>query len=123
MLLAANWGHIWMVTLLGFLMVVLLLVLLIGVMKLFGWIMQPRVKVAKSAKIADAKVIRGSERHDSDFHEVNLPANATAAIAMALYLCYQDIHDEESTNITIKKVDRRYSPWNSKLYGMNNLHR
>ena len=36
-----NWGHVWMVTILGFLMVVALLVVLIYILKLFGWIMQP----------------------------------------------------------------------------------
>ncbi|MCM1034089.1 MAG: OadG family protein [Paludibacter sp.] len=125
LILATNWGHVTMITILGFLMVFLLLVVLIFILKLFGFIMQPRVKVSKSTPVKDAKIVKqnvGTADND-DWHEVNLPANATAAIAMALHLYYNDMHDQESTKITIKKVDRRYSPWNSKLYGMNNLQR
>ena len=50
-------------------------------------------------------------------------AEIAAAIAMALHLYFNGVHDEEPTQITIKNVERSYSPWNSKLYGMNNLHR
>ncbi len=53
------------------------------------------------------------------------PAETTddenAAIAMALYLCLDEIHDEESNVITIRRVSRIYSPWSSKLYSMRNL--
>lgn len=44
-----------------------------------------------------------------------------AAIAMALYLYFNEIHDEESDIITVKRVSRTYSPWSSKLYSMRNL--
>ncbi|PNE25706.1 phage tail protein [Tannerella sp. oral taxon 808] len=44
-----------------------------------------------------------------------------AAIAMALYEVSEDAHDMESTVLTMRKVARRYSPWNSKIYGMRNL--
>jgi len=55
---------------------------------------------------------------------ITLTGEATAAIAMSLHLYYNGIHDDEGPKqVTIKKVERRYSPWNSKLYGMNNLHR
>ncbi len=39
-----------------------------------------------------------------------------AAIAYALYLYQNEIHDEESTILTIDKVTRNYSPWSSKIY-------
>ena len=41
-----------------------------------------------------------------------------AAIATALYEVTEDVHDIESTVITIQKVTRRYSPWSSKFYGI-----
>ncbi len=41
-----------------------------------------------------------------------------AAIALALQTHIFELHDEEQTIITIKRVSRPYSPWNSKLYGM-----
>ena len=43
-----------------------------------------------------------------------------AAIAMALYMYLNEQHDEESGVITIKRIERRYSPWSSKIYGLNN---
>lgn len=44
-----------------------------------------------------------------------------AAISMALHLHLNEMHDEESNIITIKRVSRLYSPWSSKLYNMRNL--
>ncbi len=42
-----------------------------------------------------------------------------AAIALAVHLFLSEIHDDESNVITIKKVSRSYSPWSSKIYGLN----
>lgn len=54
----------------------------------------------------------------------DIPATEIAAISMALHLFMSDMHDEESNVITIKRIERRYSPWNSKIYGLNNtIHR
>jgi len=44
-----------------------------------------------------------------------------AAIAMALYSYFNELHDVESGVMTIKRVSRHYSPWSSKLYNMKNL--
>ena len=41
-----------------------------------------------------------------------------AAIAMALQLHEDDDHDYEDTVLTLKTVEKRYSPWSSKLYGL-----
>ena len=57
-----------------------------------------------------------------EMHE-EVPADANAAIAMALYLYFNELHDEESNVITINKVSRAYSPWSSKLYNMGNWQR
>jgi len=53
----------------------------------------------------------------------DIPANEIAAISLALHLFMNDMHDEESNVITIKRIERRYSPWNSKIYGLNNTIR
>jgi Na+-transporting methylmalonyl-CoA/oxaloacetate decarboxylase gamma subunit len=44
-----------------------------------------------------------------------------AAIAMALYQYFNELHDVESGVITITRVSKNYSPWSSKLYNMRNL--
>ena len=40
-----------------------------------------------------------------------------AAIAMALYQ-HLEVHDVEDTILTINKVKKAYSPWNSKIYSL-----
>ncbi len=112
-----DWGFIGVVTVLGFLLVFVLLVLLIYILKGFGWIMQPKAKVVKKAEIKDEVEVPEHEK------EITLWSSTTAVIALALHLYYNEVHDEESTKVTIEKVDRRYSPWSSKIHNMNNLHR
>ncbi|WP_396150300.1 OadG family protein [Flavobacterium sp.] len=41
-----------------------------------------------------------------------------AAVAMAIHLYQQELHDHETALLTIKKINRSYSPWSSKIYGM-----
>lgn len=47
----------------------------------------------------------------------------SAAIAVALHLYFDEVHDNESDIITIADPDRRYSPWSNKIFGLNNLIR
>lgn len=42
-----------------------------------------------------------------------------AAIAAAIHLYNEELHDMENTTLTINKVSRTYSPWSSKIHGMN----
>jgi len=118
MILTIDWPHVWMVTGVGFCMVIALLVVLIFILKLLGAVVSGAVKAPKAdaPKAAPAPAAQTA------------PAAATAsadddlaAIAMALHLYFNGVHDVEPTEIHIKRVER--SGWNSKLYGMNNLHR
>lgn len=45
--------------------------------------------------------------------------NVTAAISLALHMYFNELHDEESNVVTIKKVKKSYSPWSSKIYSVN----
>lgn len=49
----------------------------------------------------------------------NLSGEALAAISTAIHLYNDELHDEENTILTIVKVEKRYSPWSSKLHNMN----
>ena len=42
-----------------------------------------------------------------------------AAIATAIHLFNNELHDEEETVLTIQKVEREWTPWNAKYYNMN----
>ena len=66
------------------------------------------------------KVIKLGQNGTSQ-HILNIRGDVSAAIGMALYLHFNEAHDEESNVITIKRVSRTYSPWSSKLYSMRNL--
>ena len=115
--LAINWSHVWMVTGLGFCMVIALLVVLIFILKLLGAVVSSAVKAPKAAQpkaIAQAPTAQAAPAAASADDDL-------AAIAMALHLYFNGVHDVEPTEIHIKRVER--SGWNSKLYGMNNLHR
>lgn len=50
-----------------------------------------------------------------------IPGDVNAAIALAIYLYLNEIHDKESYIITIKQTSGAYSPWSSKHYNMRNL--
>jgi Na+-transporting methylmalonyl-CoA/oxaloacetate decarboxylase gamma subunit len=48
-----------------------------------------------------------------------IEGNVTAAISLALHMYFNELHDEESNIVTIKKVRKAYSPWSSKIYSVN----
>ena len=112
-----NWSQILWITLIGFLVVVLTLVLLIFIIKLFG------VVFAANHKQKVAK--KSAEKGETAPAEVALPEMVTpevvAAIAMAIRLAAGEEHDRESEVLTIQTIKRAYSPWNSKIHGLTRL--
>ncbi len=65
----------------------------------------------KKAKLGQAAV---------EAADVMQSGEETAAIAMALVLYFEELHDEESGVLTIRKVSKTYSPWSSKIYAVRN---
>lgn len=51
--------------------------------------------------------------------EEEAAGDVIAAISAAIYMYNDELHDEENTILTINKVNRRYSPWASKINNMN----
>lgn len=79
--------------------------------KVFSWVsllisLNIRQKLKRQGKLAI-----------NDQESIEIPADHSAAIAMALYL-YDDVHDEENAILTIERKSRYYSPWSSKYYNM-----
>jgi hypothetical protein len=68
-----------------------------------------RAQSAKAGKVSELLGMKGE-----------VPTGDIVAIAMALHLFYDEVHDDESNVITIKRIERRYSPWSSKIYGVIN---
>lgn len=57
----------------------------------------------------------------ADHHEENDSGETIAAIAMALAEHFGQGHDMEDTILTIKRMRKAYSPWNSKIYNLRQL--
>ncbi len=66
------------------------------------------------------KRFRAAGKEIPEDADLSVSGEVNAAIAMALYLHLNDLHDTESNVITIKKASKNYSPWSSKIYSMRN---
>jgi len=96
------------VAVVGYVIVFLALVLLFWVYSLLPKIIN---------FIAQRKLKKEGNCDDCDV--MNVEGGVTAAISMALYMTINELHDEESDVITIKRISRQYSPWSSKIYSTN----
>ena len=50
--------------------------------------------------------------------DITISGEVSAAISTGLYLYFNEMHDDENTVLTIKKISKRYSPWSSKIYSV-----
>lgn len=102
------------VSIVGYLIVFVALVLLYWFFDLLSKILNMRLK--------DRLRRQGKLSKDEEAKDLRVPGDVIAAIGLALYMSTQ-LHDDESNVLTIKKVSRTYSPWSSKIYGLRNLPR
>ena len=97
------------VALVGYVVVFVALVLLYGLFfylpKILQYNIRQKLRKEGKEKCADTNL--------------NISADVNAAISTALYLYFEELHDEESGLMTIKKVSKQYSPWSSKIHGLN----
>lgn len=103
----------WLVTISGFLIVIIALIILCLIFASFSKLIN-----FKSNKNNDEKAAEDNVRVKTS-NSTNVENDVAVAIALALALA-ADVHDQESDIITIEHIQRRYSPWSSKYYGMNN---
>jgi len=117
-LLVIDWMSAFYVIGFTFLMVFVLLISIILILSIFGKIFASINENPKDQEdnIANSSINSGTENPDG-----KLSSSDIAAIGMALLLYHEDIHDEESNILTIKRVNRRYSPWSSKIFGLDSF--
>ena len=108
--------HDWVVTIGGFLIVITSLVILFCIFTGFSKLVNHDFKKAKKEKKANVAP------NTSTAAGWKVDEDLAVVIGLALALS-KDVHDEESGFVTIKRVERRYSPWSSKIYGLNGLIR
>ena len=73
-------------------------------------------------QLRNAMKKKGKCKEEDEECCVDISGQTSAAITMALYLYFNELHDQEDMVMTIKKVSKRYSPWSSKIYGLNNIN-
>ena len=71
-------------------------------------------KTKKKAKAAADHV------NDEAHHEL-ASGEEIAAIALALSEHFDESHDIEDTILTLRKMKKAYSPWNSKIYNLRSM--
>ncbi len=77
------------------------------------------VKKQLMARSASKAKAGKAETTDKEEEGLTITGEINAAIAMTLHLYSSELHDAENTVLTINKVSRTYSPWSSKIYGLN----
>jgi glutaconyl-CoA/methylmalonyl-CoA decarboxylase subunit delta len=108
--LAVDWGGVLdglLISAVGYIVVLSALGLLYYVFRYMPNILQLRIR---SKLRREGKTVAQDE-------DLTLGADTGAAIALALHLYLNEIHDDETTAVTIRKVSRNYSPWSSKIFG------
>ena len=69
------------------------------------------------------KRLRKEGKACAELDDLSVTGEVNAAIATALHLYFEELHDRESNIITVHRVSKTYSPWSSKIYGLRNFPR
>lgn len=122
-LLSINWGNAFFVFGFGFGAVLIILYLLVLLLSLWDkiplaniWAKRQIQKNKKTEELRERLVSKPKKKAVSHWED----NNEIAAAIMALHFYLDESHDQESNILTIKNIEKRYSPWNSKIHGMNN---
>jgi glutaconyl-CoA/methylmalonyl-CoA decarboxylase subunit delta len=68
----------------------------------------------KLLALRSEKEVKLNDKNDDEF----VTGEEAAAISLAISLYINELHDVENRVLTITKISRRYSPWNSKIYSV-----
>ena len=108
-----SWGGA--ITIIAMCIVISALAILSLLFLCFGKISEKLLtKTKKKAKAAAAHV------EDEAHHELS-SGEVIAAISMALAEHFDEGHDVEDTILTIRRMKKAYSPWNSKIYNLRSM--
>jgi Na+-transporting methylmalonyl-CoA/oxaloacetate decarboxylase gamma subunit len=97
------------ITIVGYLVVFIALIVLFASIAVFT-----NAMISKQKKKIEATGQKAPDKRE----DIEMTGDVNAAIALALHLHFDEAHDFESTVLTIEKVQKRYSPWSSKIYSM-----
>lgn len=100
----------------SFSMVFTLLVVIVLSLNLFGFFFS---NLDKSDKKRLERRTTNAAQKSATKQVSNEESEVQVAIAMALASYFQEVHDKESNVLTLEKLGKRYTPWSSKIYGLN----
>ena len=122
MILLAVTAETWIVTGLGFGIVLVLLFCLVYILQFFGWIMQKATapRAPKAEKPAQKAVGEPTEGEKAAIAMAISEASNddVVAVAYALYLAQNRTHDIPTAMISLHQHE---TAWNTKSVGMNNV--
>lgn len=75
-------------------------------------------KVSEAILTSKKKKAKEAARHAPQENSELAPGEVIAAISIALTEYFGNKHDIEDTHLTIKSLQKAYSPWNSKIYNL-----
>jgi len=99
----------WMLAMVGYTIVFVALILLTIIFKQVPNLLKIRLK-SKLESEGKAEALKTGLQ--------DMIGEETAAISAAIHLYFSEMHDEEETVLTIKRVSKQYSPWSSKIYSV-----
>ena len=70
-----------------------------------------------------SKVMKTQSKQEAALTNAGISEGVHAAIAAAIHMYGMKLLDAENTVLTINKVSRTYSPWSSKIHGLNTYFR
>lgn len=103
------------ITIIAMCIVLLALIILSVLFFCFGKVSSAILSHKK--RVAHGVTAENSEEH----HETEDTVDTIAAIGVALAEHFGQNHDIEDTILTIRRMKRSYSPWNSKIYNMRQM--
>jgi len=79
--------------------------------------------LSKALTLNVRRILRKEGKTEEAGKVEEISGEVNAAIAYAIYLYYNELHDKENPIITINRVSKAYTPWSSKIYGLRQYPR
>lgn len=97
------------------------MITLVGMLVVFAALTITSFVIWTTGKAAGDRPKKSVSTESGETKPASRPAmsgEVVAAISLALQSHLFELHDDEQTVITIRKISRPYSPWSSKLHSM-----
>ena len=106
----------------GFAITIIAMGIVIGALIILSLLFLLFGKISSKTLSRKKKEAHGVSDHDAEeHHEEPDSGEVIAAIGMALAEHFGQTHDLEDTILTIKRMRKAYSPWNSKIYNLRQM--